>query len=85
MDCYSVLAAKMSKYKNPINDVGVTKVYGIDDPKVFCGSLDLVGEREMTPLEYINQLEGSEKRIFAKVYAGNFAKKLYRMYEYKKN
>jgi O-methyltransferase involved in polyketide biosynthesis len=85
MDCYSVLAAKMSKYKNPVNDVGVTKVYGIDDPKVFCGSLDLVGEREMTPLEYINQLEGSEKRIFAKVYAGNFAKKLYRMYEYKKN
>ena len=85
MDCYSVLAAKMSKYKNPINDVGVTKVYGVDDPKAFCGSLDFAGEREMTPAEYINQLNGSEKRIFEKLYAGNFAKKLYRMYEYRKN
>ena len=85
MDCYSTFAAKMSKYKNPINDVGVTKVYGIDDPGLFCGSLDLVGEREMTPAEYINQLKGIEKRIFEKLYAGNFAKKLYRMYEYKKN
>ena len=84
MDCYSILAAKMSKYKNPINDVGVTKVYGIDDPKVFSGSLDFVGEREMTPAEYINQLKRSEKRIFEKLYAGNFAKKLYKMYEYSK-
>ena len=85
MDCYSSFAAKMSKYKNPINDVGVTKVYGIDDPVIFSGSLDFVGEREMTPSEYINQLKGSEKRIFEKLYAGNFAKKLYQMYEYKKN
>lgn len=85
MDCYSTLAARMSKYKNPINDVGVTKVYGVDDPGLFCGELDLVGEREMTPYEYINQLKGSEKRIFERLYAGNFAKKLYRMYEYKKN
>ena len=85
MDCYSVLAAKMSKYKNPINDVGVTKVYGVDDPGLFCGSLNFVGEREMTPPEYINQLKGSEKRVFEKLYAGNFAKKLYRMYEYRKN
>ena len=84
MDCYSVLAAKMSKYKNPINDVGVTKVYGVDDPNLFSGSLDFVGEREMTPTEYINQLKVSEKRIFEKLYAGNFAKKLYRMYEFKK-
>ena len=84
MDCYSTFAARMSKYKNPINDVGVTKVYGIDDPNVLSGSLDFAGEREMTPAEYINQLNGSEKRIFEKLYAGNFAKKLYKMYEYNK-
>ena len=84
MDCYSTLAAKMSKYKNPINDVGVTKVYGIDAPKLLTGSLGFVGEKEMTPTEYINQLNGSEKRIFEKLYAGNFAKKLYKMYEYNK-
>lgn len=84
MDCYSTFAAKMSKYKNPVNDVGVTKVYGIDDPNLLTGSLDFVGEKEMTPPEYINQLKGSEKRIFEKLYAGNFAKKLYKMYEFKK-
>jgi len=33
MDCYTVFAAKASQYKNPINDVGVTKVYGIDNPE----------------------------------------------------
>lgn len=32
MDCYTTKAAKVSKYKNPINDVGVTLVYGMDEP-----------------------------------------------------
>lgn len=33
MDCYTEHAAKASKYKNPINDVGVTVVYGYDNPQ----------------------------------------------------
>ena len=32
---FSCLAAKASRVKNPINDVGVTRVYGLDDPKVL--------------------------------------------------
>jgi len=35
IDCYTVCAAKASKFKNPINDVGVTVVHGIDDPKLL--------------------------------------------------
>ena len=35
MDCYTGFAARASKYKNPINDVGVSVVYGIDEPKVL--------------------------------------------------
>ena len=35
MDAYSVFAAKMSKIKNPINDVGVSDVYGIDEPEAL--------------------------------------------------
>ena len=31
MDVYTVFGAKASKYKNPINDVGVTTVWGIDN------------------------------------------------------
>ena len=85
IDCYTEFAAKMSRYKNPINDVGVTQVYGIDDPKVFTGEgFAFVKEHEMTPDSYINQLKGMEKAIFKKLYAGKMSKKLYKMYEYKR-
>lgn len=79
MDCYTEFAAKASKYKNPINDVGVTQVYGMDDPSILPGFLR---EHEMTPEALINQLQGMEKRIFQSVYAGSIAKKMYRLYEY---
>lgn len=84
MDCYTVLAAKMSKYKNPINDVGVKEVYGIDNPELLQhGEFVYVREHVMTPQRYIDQLKGVEKFVFQKLYAGNFSKKLYRLYEYK--
>lgn len=84
-DCYSTFAAKMSKYRNPINDVGVSLVYGIDEPeRLSVENLEFLAEREMTPKEYINELSGMEKKIFGKLYAGKFAKKLYRLYEYRK-
>ncbi len=85
VDSYTTFAAKMSKHRNPINDVGVTKVYGIDDPKVYQGEkLSYVKEHTMIPQKYIDQLKGFEKFIFAKLYAGGLSKKLYRLYEYKK-
>ena len=86
MDAYSVFAAKMSKIKNPINDVGVTDVYGIDDPAaVVAGtSLSFVGEKNMTPEDLIDELCGMENKIFRKLYAGKMASKLYKLYEYKK-
>ena len=80
MDCYTVFAASVSKYKNPINDVGVTEVYGMDDPNALPGYLR---EHEMTPRDLIDRLHGMEKRIFASVYAGGVAKKMYRLYEYR--
>ena len=84
-DCYTVLAAKMSKYKNPVKDVGVNEVYGIDDPKLLqTDQFVFLKEHEMTPQTYINELNGFEKLIFKKLYAGNFAKKLYRLFEFRK-
>ena len=86
MDAYSERAARLSKYKNPINDVGVTQVWGIDDPTVIeAGGIAFVRTHDMTPAHYIEQLKGSEKRIFAKLYAGSFSRKLYRLYEYQKH
>jgi len=85
MDCYTVLAAKMSKYKNPINDVGVTQVYGIDNPELLGnGEFAFVKEHTMTPRNFIDELSGVEKHIFKKLYAGSFSKKLYRLYEYRR-
>lgn len=86
MDCYTVMAARATKYKNPINEVGVTEVYGLDDPREceVGTQLRLVGERNMTPEDLINQLKGMEQRIFRKVFAGDFSRKLYRLYAYEK-
>lgn len=84
MDCYTEFAAKASKYKNPIHDVGVTLVYGLDDPKKMEDSTGIlfVKEHEMTPESLIAQLQGIERTVFRRVYAGKLAKKMYRIYEY---
>ena len=85
MDCYTVFAARTSKYKNPINDVGVTTVYGIDDPKLLEDGTGIffVKEHEMTPKVLIDELQGMERAIFKKVFAGRISKKMYRLYEFK--
>lgn len=86
MDCYSELAAKLSRYKNLINDVGVTQVYGMDDPASLEGEgFIFVHEHEMVPAKYLDELKGMERMIFQKVYAGGLSKKFYRLYEYRKD
>ena len=85
MDCYTEFAAKASKYKNPINDVGVTEVTGLDEPRLMEDSgFTFLGEHDMTPPDLIDQLQGMEKTVFKKLYAGSIARKMYRMYEYRK-
>ncbi len=83
MDCYTTFAAKASRFKNPINDVGVTEVYGLDEPTVLESSgMRFLREHEMTPEDLIEELQGVENTMFKKLYAGNVAKKMYRLYEY---
>ncbi len=85
VDCYTSLAVKMSKHRNPINDVGVTEVYGIDEPQAYQSEkFAFVKEHTMIPQKYIDELRGFERFVFAKLYAGGFSKKLYRLFEYKK-
>ncbi len=94
MDCYTVKAAEISKKKNPINDVGVTEVYGMDEPTKLSeevresdkalSSFKFIKEHNMTPDEKIAELKGMEKAIFKSVYAGNLSQSLYRMYEFEK-
>lgn len=84
MDVYSNFGAKVSKYKNPINEVGVTTVYGMDDPAGLAQNtgLQYVKEHAMTPLDMIAELSPSERVIFSNLFAGSFARKIYRIYEF---
>ena len=83
MDCYTPFAARMSRLRNPINDVGVTQVYGVAAPEELQASgLRFVREHDMTPGAMIDRIPGIARRIFRKMYAGNFSKKLYRLYEF---
>ena len=85
MDCYSTFAARASKYKNPINEVGVSQVYGMDAPTALeGGGLKFQEELDMTPEDMICQLSGWEQTLFRRLYAGKMARNLYRMYVYRK-
>ena len=84
-DCYTTLAARLSGRGNPVKEVGVTQVYGLDDPRLLESGLCFVREREMTPRVYIEELSGIERGLFARLYAGGLSRKLYRLYEYGKD
>ncbi len=86
MDSYTVFAAKATKYKNPINEVGVTEVFGFDDPEmpVTGTGLSYVQEHSLTPEDMILELPRREQPFFRLMYAGKIAGKIYRLYEYKK-
>jgi len=84
MDSYTVFAAKATKYKNPINEVGVTTVYGFDDPMELTKDtgITFVQEHSLTPEKLIAQLPQKEQGFFRTMFAGKMAKKIYRLYEY---
>jgi O-methyltransferase involved in polyketide biosynthesis len=85
MDSYTVFAAKATKYKNPINEVGVTRVYGFDDPRELETETGIFFRQEhsLTPEWLIGQLPKREQRFFRRMFAGKMAKKIYRLYEYR--
>lgn len=83
MDIYTSFGAKASKYKNPINDVGVTTVYGIDNIEDVLKETELrvVSEHSLTPKRLVNELKGIEKTFFKLMFTGSFYRKIYRLYE----
>jgi O-methyltransferase involved in polyketide biosynthesis len=85
MDSYTVFAAKATKYKNPINQVGVTRVYGLEDPRELEAGTGITFAREhdMTPDWLIDQLPKKEQGFFRRMFAGKMAKKIYRLYEFR--
>ena len=84
LDGYTIFGARMSKYKNPVRDVGVTEVFGFDDPRELeTGTgFSFLREHDMMPETMIALLPRGEQRIFRLLFAGKTGKKFYRMYEY---
>ena len=84
MDAYTVFAARATKYKNPINEVGVTQVFGFDDPQMPTEGSGLVfaSEHDLIPEDLITQLKRGEQGFFRLMFAGKMAKAIYRLYEY---
>lgn len=85
MDGYTVFAAKATKYKNPINDVGVTQVYGFDEPRELESGTGFafVREHDMNPASLVARLPRKDQSVYRLVYGGKMAKKIYRLYEYR--
>lgn len=83
MDVYTEFAVKASRYKNPVNEVGVTKLYGVDDiEQLVTGTkIKMKAEHSLTPDTLINELKGFDKIFFKAVFAGKMTKKIYRLYE----
>ncbi len=84
MDIYTSFAAKATKYKNPINEVGVTTVYGIDDPLIPIkdSNINFINERTMTPKNLVDELKGFDHWFFNVMFVGKATRKIYRLLEY---
>ena len=83
MDIYTEFGAKASKYKNPINDVGVTKVHGINDIDELLGDLRIcfIKEHSFTPMELVEQLKPFERKFFRMMFTEGLYRKIYRLLE----
>lgn len=83
MDIYTKFGARASRFKNPVNEVGVGKVYGIDDMEKVLGGLGIRVKREysLTPGRLVNELKGFDKLIFKVLFTGRLYRKIYRLFE----
>lgn len=83
MDAYTKFGANVSKYKNPVNDVGVTELYGIEDIQFLLKDtkIGLKAERSFTPDHLIHELKPFERVFFRTMFAEPLYKKIYRLYE----
>ena len=83
MDVYTGFGARASKYKNPVNEVGVNILYGIDDIGSMIGGLRIrfVKEHSFTPAALVKELAPVDRLIFNLLFTGKLYRKIYRLYE----
>ena len=85
MDVYTVFGAKASKYKNPVNDVGVSTLYGVDSVSQLLDNtkISLAAEHSFTPDSLVSELTRFDKLFFRLMFTGKMYQKIYRLYELK--
>lgn len=85
LDVYTEYGAKASEHKNPINDVGVTKVYGVDDIDIICEGTGVmkIAEHSFTPSHLIGEFKASERGFFKMLFTGKTYGRIYRLFELK--
>lgn len=83
LDVYTDFGAAASRIKNPVKDVGVSVLYGVDDIRAVIGDLRLrvKAEHSFTPEALINELRGAERVVFRLLFTGKLYGKLYRLFE----
>ncbi|MBQ9110055.1 MAG: class I SAM-dependent methyltransferase [Oscillospiraceae bacterium] len=80
-DAYTPLAAKCSKFKNPVNNVNAKIDFAMDDPKLLeTDSIVFSGEIDMVNPDIQAKLTGFDRKRFELM--GRFYKKFYRMFWY---
>ena len=83
MDVYTVFGARASRFKNPVNEVGVTRLYGLDDPESLLDGLPVRvnAEHSFTPDRLVDELRGAERAVFRLLFTGRTYRRIYRLYE----
>ena len=83
-DFYTEFGAKASRFKNPVNEVGVTQLYGIDDPAKILQGLRLHVQKEysFTPSRLIDELTPVERIIFRQLFTGGMYRRIYRLFSF---
>ena len=83
MDVYTEFGVKASDFKNPVKDVGVTRLYGIDDIESSISGLRIrfINEHSFTPKALVNELAPLDRLFFNMLFTGKLYRKIYRLYE----
>ncbi len=80
-DTYSTFAAKMSKYKNPINAVDAKIDFAMDNPKLLeTYNVKCILNSEIIQKKYVDKLKSFDKIRFK--FMGGAGKNMYRIYGY---
>ena len=84
MDVYTGFGVKASRFKNPVRDVGVTTLYGVDDAGAVTDGTGIrfVREHSFTPPALIGELKPAERGIFRLLFTGRLYRKIYRLLEF---